>query len=192
MLLSLLGLIVLAPVLFGVALAIKREDGGPVFYRGERVGLGGSTFRIFKFRTMVVNAEKLGASSTGEDDPRITRVGAFLRTKKLDELPQLINVLVGNMSLVGPRPQVRWAVDLYTPEERLALSVRPGITDPASLHFSNEGELLRGSLDPDREYMEKIHPEKMRLSLEYIHQRSLWLDFKIVLQTLFKITRRGS
>ncbi len=189
---SLAGLILLAPVLLAVAWSIRREDHGPVFYRGERIGLGGRPFRIFKFRTMVVDAEKLGASSTGQDDPRITRVGAFLRARKLDELPQLINVLVGDMSLVGPRPQVRWAVDLYTPEERLALSVRPGITDPASLRFSNEGELLKGSPDPDREYMEKIHPEKMRLSLEYIRRQSLWLDVKIILQTLGKITKRES
>lgn len=189
---SLAGLIMLAPVLLALAWAIRREDGGPVFYRGERIGLGGRPFRIFKFRTMVVDAEKLGGSSTSEDDPRITRVGAFLRARKLDELPQLLNVFIGDMSLVGPRPQVRWAVDLYSPEERLVLSVRPGITDPASLRFSNEGELLRGSLDPDLEYMEKIHPEKMRLSLEYIRQQSLWLDMKLILQTLGKITERGS
>lgn len=189
---SALGLTLLSPVLAGIALAIKFEDGGPVFYRGERVGRNGRLFRIFKFRSMVVDAEKMGASSTTLHDPRITRVGGHVRAHKLDELPQLINVLMGDMSFVGPRPQVRWAVDLYSPEERLVLSVRPGITDPASLHFSNEGELLKDSLDPDKDYMTKIHPEKMRLSMRYVRQQSLWLDFKIILQTICKVTRRAT
>ncbi len=189
---SALGLVLVSPVLLAVALAIKLEDGGPVFYRGTRVGMGGQPFRIFKFRSMVVDAEKRGASSTSQDDPRITRVGAFIRSKKIDELPQLFNVLLGEMSVVGPRPQVSWAVDRYTSDERLVLSVRPGITDPASLYFYNEGELLKGSLDPDKDYMERIHPEKMRLSLEYVRQRSFSLDLKIILKTFSRIAGRSA
>jgi lipopolysaccharide/colanic/teichoic acid biosynthesis glycosyltransferase len=181
---------ILSPLLLWAAWRIRREDGGPVFYRGERVGLQGKPFRIFKFRTMVVDAEKIGASSTSDDDPRITRIGKILRKYKLDELPQLINVLKGDMSLVGPRPQVKWAVDRYTEEERRLLSIRPGITDYASLRFPNEGEILKGSKDPDKDYMEKIHPEKMRLSLEYLRNRSFWLDLKLILQTVAAIFRR--
>ena len=177
----------LGPLLLWIAWRIRREDGGPVFYRGARVGLHGKPFRIYKFRTMVVDAEKLGASSTSDDDERITRIGKFLRKYKLDELPQLINVLKGDMSFVGPRPQVKWAVDLYTEEERMLLSIRPGITDYASLEFPNEGEILKGSKDPDKDYMEKIHPEKMRLSLEYVRNRTIWLDIKLILQTVAAI-----
>jgi len=185
-------LIVLSPVLAAVGLAIKLDSSGPVFYRGARVGLNGKRFRMLKFRSMIVNAEAVGGSSTPDDDPRVTKVGQFLRGTKLDELPQLINVLKGDMSLVGPRPQVQWAVDRYTPEERLVLTVRPGITDYASLRFANEGEILKGSTDPDRDYMEKIHPEKMRLSLEYVRSRSFATDLAIIGRTLgavFKPTR---
>jgi lipopolysaccharide/colanic/teichoic acid biosynthesis glycosyltransferase len=148
------------------------------------VGLGGITFRILKFRTMVVEAEKSGGSSTPEDDPRITRVGHMLRRWKLDEAPQLINVVRGEMSLVGPRPQVRWAVDLYTPEERRLLSVRPGITDWASVRFRNEAEILRGSDDPDRLYLEKIAPEKIRLGLWYVDNQTFLEDLRIIFATL--------
>jgi lipopolysaccharide/colanic/teichoic acid biosynthesis glycosyltransferase len=186
---STVGLVFLSPLLLWIAWRIRREDGGPVFYRGVRVGLHGKPLRIFKFRTMVVDAEKLGASSTSDDDPRITRIGKFLRKYKLDELPQLINVLKGDMSFVGPRPQVKWAVDLYTEEEKALLNVRPGITDYASLRFPNEGEILKGSKDPDKDYMEKIHPEKMRLGLEYVRNRSFWLDIKLILQTVLAIFR---
>lgn len=187
---SLLGLILLSPILLVIAVLIKLDSPGTVFYRGVRVGKNGSSFCIYKFRTMIINAESIGASSTADDDPRITGMGKFLRRYKLDELPQLFNVVLGEMSLVGPRPQVQWAVDLYTPEERQVLTVRPGITDYASLRFPNEGEILRGSQDPDKEYMEKIHPEKMRLSLEYVRTRSLWVDIRIILQTLAVILGR--
>ena len=142
---------------------------------------------MLKFRTMVVDAEKIGASSTAEDDPRITRVGAVLRRYKLDELPQLINVFRGDMSFVGPRPQVQWAVDLYTEEERDLLSVRPGITDYASLRFSNEGEILKGSADPDEAYFELIAPEKIRLGLEYVRTRSFWVDLKLIFLTIARM-----
>jgi len=184
---SLFGLISLTPFFLAITIFIKKEDGGSAFYRGERIGWYGNAFKIFKFRTMVDGAEKHGASSTADDDPRITKVGKFLRRYKIDELPQLINVLKGEMSFVGPRPQVQWAVDLYTSEERQILTVRPGITDYASLRFRNEGEILRGSLDPDKDYMERLHPEKMRLSLEYVKTRSFWIDIKIILQTIVTI-----
>ena len=186
---SMLGLVVLFPTLSVIAVAIKLNSAGPVFYRGTRVGLDGVLFQMYKFRTMVLNADKIGGSSTPDDDQRITRVGHFLRKYKLDELPQLINVFRGEMSLVGPRPQVKWAVDLYTPEERRILTAKPGITDYASLQFPNEGEILKGSIDPDRDYMEKIHPEKMRLSLEYIQMRSMRVDIGIIFQTLVAIIR---
>ncbi len=185
------GLIVLAPVLAVVALAIKLESRGPVFYRGVRAGRYGKPFRIFKFRTMVLNAEALGSASTPEDDPRITKVGRALRKFKLDELSQLLNVLRGEMSLVGPRPQVPWAVERYTAEERTILKVRPGITDPASVRFRNESAILRGSVDPDKDYFDKIHPEKMRLSIEYVRKQSFRLDCIILLQTMLVVVAPG-
>lgn len=187
---STIGLIALAPVLVAMAVAVKVESAGPVFYRGLRVGRYGKSFRIFKFRTMVEDAEKLGGASTPEDDPRVTRVGRFLRRYKLDELPQILNVITGEMSLVGPRPQVPWAVERYSEEERVVLDVRPGITDYASVRFRDEGEILRGSANPDKDYFEKIHPEKMRLSLEYVRKQSLWLDCQILWKTLGAVVLR--
>jgi lipopolysaccharide/colanic/teichoic acid biosynthesis glycosyltransferase len=184
------GLALLSPVLALVALWIRSDSPGPVLYRAPRVGRDGVPFRMLKFRTMRVDADQQGGSSTPDDDPRVTRAGRTLRRLKLDELPQLLNVVRGEMSLVGPRPQVRWAVDLYTAEEREVLSVRPGITDYASLHFPGEGEILRGSTDPDRDYMEKIHPEKMRLSLEYVRDRSFGLDLKLIFQTLAAVLKQ--
>lgn len=187
------GLIILSPVIAGITIAIKRGSKGPLLYRGTRVGMNGEPFHMLKFRTMVVDADKIGGSSTPEDDPRVTPVGKTLRKYKLDELPQLINVLKGDMSFVGPRPQVQWAVDLYTPEEREILKVRPGITDEASLKFSNEAEILKGSKDPDKDYIEKIHPEKMRLSLEYVRNRTFSGDLSIIARTagaIFKPSRQ--
>lgn len=187
------GLIILSPVIAGIAIAIKRGSKGPLLYKGTRVGMNGAPFHMLKFRTMVVDADKIGGSSTPEDDPRITPIGKTLRKYKLDELPQLINVLKGDMSFVGPRPQVQWAVDLYTPEEREILTVRPGITDEASLKFSNEAEILKGSKDPDKDYIEKIHPEKMRLSREYVRNRSFSGDLSIIARTagaIFKPSRQ--
>jgi lipopolysaccharide/colanic/teichoic acid biosynthesis glycosyltransferase len=178
------GLLILSPLLLGVAALIKLDSRGPVFYRGSRAGLLGKSFRIFKFRTMIENAELIGTSSTPEDDPRVTRFGRILRKYKLDELPQLFNVLAGQMSLVGPRPQVLWAVERYTPDEKALLSVRPGITDYASIRFREEGEILRGSTNPDKDYFEKIHSEKMRLGLEYIRKKSFCLDLQILMKTL--------
>jgi lipopolysaccharide/colanic/teichoic acid biosynthesis glycosyltransferase len=185
---SLVGLVLLAPLLAVLSVLIRLDSSGPIFYRGVRAGRFGKPFRIFKFRTMVAEAEKLGGASTPEDDPRVTRVGHFLRKYKLDELPQLLNVITGQMSLVGPRPQVPWAADLYTEEEKVVLHVRPGITDCASIQFRNEAEILRGSTQPDKDYFEKIHSEKMRLSLEYVHNQSFSLDCKILLKTLVALT----
>lgn len=181
---SLAGLIVLGLPLVCIAIAIKLDSAGPVFYRGQRVGRGGRLFRIYKFRSMIVDAESKGGSSTAADDQRITQVGRFVRRYKLDELPQLINVLLGDMSLVGPRPQVAWAVALYTDRERALLNVRPGITDYASIKFRNEAEILRGSPDPDKAYLELIAPEKIRLGLEYVAHPSLWTDLRILSTTL--------
>ncbi len=180
-------LVMLAPLMAAIAMLIKLGSHGPVFYCGERVGLAGKRFRIFKFRTMAVNADKIGGSSTPEDDPRITRIGRFLRKHKLDELPQFLNVLMGDMSMVGPRPQVAWAVDLYTEEEKALLSVRPGITDYASIKFHNEGEILRGSPDPDQFYLEHLAPEKTRLGLVYVRNHSLPIDCWIILMTLLRL-----
>ena len=187
--LSLFGLILISPVLLTLAILIKREDRGSVFYRGVRVGRFGKLFRIFKFRTMVLNAEKLGGPSTADDDPRITNVGRFIRKFKLDELPQLINVLKGEMSIVGPRPEVQMYVDMFTEEEKAILTVRPGITDWASIWNPDEGAILAGSADPEKTYMEKIRPEKIRLQLKYVKERSLWNDLKIIAQTIIMIVK---
>ena len=181
---SLVGIVLFVPVFLICALLIKITTQGPVFYRGDRIGLNGRKFMILKFRTMVHNAEAIGGTSTSENDERITRVGKFLRERKLDELPQLFNILFGEMSFVGPRPQVEWAVKLYNNNERRLLSVRPGITDYASIAFRNEGEILKGSKDPDKDYLEKIAPEKIRLGLKYVDEHNLWVDIKIIFATL--------
>lgn len=181
---SLAGLALLSPLLLLVALAVKLEDGGPVFFRQVRVGRGGRTFRIWKFRTMVVDAERQGRAITVGRDPRITRVGGRLRAAKLDELPQLINVLVGEMSLVGPRPEVPRYVDLYTEAQRAVLALRPGITDLASIAYRDEGELLAGAEDPDATYLQVVVPDKIRLNLAYASGASLWTDVLVILATL--------
>ena len=187
-----IGLIIVIPFMMIISALIKTEDGGSVFYRGIRVGRYGKRFKIFKFRTMIMNAENMGASSTPDDDYRITKIGKFLRKYKLDELPQLFNVFLGEMSFVGPRPQVPWAVELFSEDEKkILLNLRPGITDYASLKFSNEGGILKNSKDPDRDYMEKIHPEKMRLSLEYAKKSSIKEDLKIIIRTLFILLKKG-
>ena len=159
---------------------IRKEDGGPLFYRGVRVGRHGQRFRVFKFRTMVVDAENIGGPSTAADDPRITRVGKFIRKYKLDELPQLINVLKGEMSFVGPRPEVQHYVDMFNEEERAILSVRPGITDFATLWNPDEGLILVGSPGPEKTYREKIRPTKLRLQLKYVRERSFGLNLKLI------------
>lgn len=172
-----------SPVIGAIALRIKLDGDGPVIYGGRRVGLGGREFRMYKFRSMVPNAERVGGPNTPDDDPRLTRTGRFLRRYKLDELPQLANVLKGDMSFVGPRPQVPDEVAGYSAEERDLLLVRPGITDWASLRFANEGEILAGHADPDRAYAELIRPEKMRLGLDYVRKGTLRDDISILVKT---------
>jgi len=187
-LVSLSGLIIFSPLFLIIAILIKLDSAGPVFYRGERIGKDGRPFRIFKFRTMVKDAEKLGGPSTSADDPRLTKIGTFLRKYKLDELPQLINVLRGEMSLVGPRPEVKMYVEMLKPEERKKiLSVRPGITDLASLWNFHEEEVLKGSKDPEKTYFEKIRPKKVQLQLEYVQNSSFLLDLKIILRTILRL-----
>lgn len=188
---SCIGLIIVIPFMLMISILIKREDCGAIFYKGIRVGRHGKKFKILKFRTMVMDAENIGASSTPDDDYRITKIGKFLRKYKIDELPQLFNVFLGEMSFVGPRPQIPWAVELFSEEEKkILLNLRPGITDYASLKFSNEGEILKSSKDPDKDYMEKIHPEKMRLSLEYARKASVKEDLKIMIKTLFILFKK--
>lgn len=181
---ALVGLVLAAPLWIAIAAAIRLGSAGPIVYRGIRVGRNGRTFRMWKFRTMVADADRRGIWSTAADDPRITRVGAFLRRTKLDEIPQLVNVLAGDMSLVGPRPQVPADVAKYTSEERELLSVRPGITDEASLRFRNEAEILRGYADADAAYDALIRPEKSRLGLEYVRRCSLAVDLRIIGDTV--------
>jgi len=176
-----------APLSLAVALAIKASDGGPVFYRGIRIGLGGRPFGMFKFRSMVVDAARLGGSSTADDDPRLTRVGRVLRRWKLDELPQMLNVLRGEMSLVGPRPQVPDDVARYTERERELLSVRPGVTDWASVLFRNEGAILAGHGDADAAYDALIRPRKSELGLAYVARRSPRTDLEILWLTALAV-----
>jgi len=180
-------LLLVSPVLAFVAAAIKISSPGSVLYRGLRVGLAGQPFPTLKFRTMVVNAESLGGSATAADDPRITTVGKFLRRYKLDELPQLINVLAGDMSLVGPRPEVQKYVNLFSLEERAILSVRPGITDWASIWNSNEADVLEGSGHPEKTYEELIRPTKLALQLLYVRNHSFFVDLKILFHTALKL-----
>lgn len=177
-------ILALSPVFILSAALIYLEERGPVFYRGERIGRDGKVFHILKFRTMRLDADKIpGPSSAGDDDPRITKLGGILRTLKINELPQLFNVLNGSMSLVGPRPQVAWDVANYTDEETAILSVPPGITDYASIRFHNEGEILKGSTDPDADYIRLIRPEKIQLQLKYLRERSFLTDLKILFRT---------
>jgi lipopolysaccharide/colanic/teichoic acid biosynthesis glycosyltransferase len=178
------GIVLLTPALLVIAIIMKATSPGPVFYSGERVGLHGKMFRMLKFRTMVVGADKLGGSCTYEGDPRITRAGAWLRKFKLDELPQLFNVFLGHMSLVGPRPEVQEYVQMFTDEERAILSVRPGITDWATIWDRDEDRTLARSPDPERAYRETIRPEKIRLQLEYVRRHSFLIDVAILFETV--------
>jgi len=182
-----LGLVLCSPLFATVALLIKLRDRGPVFYKQQRVGWHGKPFRMWKFRTMVVNADKLGKSLTIGRDPRITPVGHFLRQTKLDELPQLINVLRGEMSFVGPRPEVEEYVRLYTPEQAQVLDLRPGITDPASIKYRNESEILATHADPEQAYISEIMPEKIRLNLEYGARANVLTDLLVIVRTLARL-----
>jgi lipopolysaccharide/colanic/teichoic acid biosynthesis glycosyltransferase len=185
---SLFGLILVSPLLLVIAVLIKRESPGPAFYRGERVGKNGKTFKIFKFRTMVPDAEKLGGPSTATDDPRLLKIGLFLKKYQLDELPQLINVMAGDMSLVGPRPEVPSVVELLTEKEKkIILPQKPGMVDLASIWDFHEGERLTGKIDPHKVYLEEIWPIKKKLQIYYIKNQNIWLDIRIILRTIFKI-----
>jgi lipopolysaccharide/colanic/teichoic acid biosynthesis glycosyltransferase len=180
-------LLVLSPVVLGVAIWVALDSPGGVFYRGLRAGKGNRPFPMLKFRTMVTNADKIGGSSTSGEDPRITRSGRFIRRYKLDELSQLINVLAGDMSLVGPRPEILSYTTKYEGKYREILSVRPGITDWASIWNADEGGVLAGARDPDRAFEILIQPTKLELQLRYIRERTFWLDLKIIAYTVRRI-----
>jgi lipopolysaccharide/colanic/teichoic acid biosynthesis glycosyltransferase len=184
---SIIGLVILLPFFIIIALIIVINSRGPVFYRQVRVGLNGRDFKLFKFRSMRVDSDKGSLLTIGGRDNRITSVGYFIRKYKIDELPQLINVLLGNMSLVGPRPEVRKYVNLYSPEQLIVLSVKPGITDYASIQYSNENELLGNATDPEHTYISEIMPAKLALNLVYIQQKSVLTDLKIIFRTIGKI-----
>jgi lipopolysaccharide/colanic/teichoic acid biosynthesis glycosyltransferase len=185
---SIAGLALLSPLLAVIAVAVKAHDGGPVFYRATRIGKDGRPFRLYKFRTMVTGADKLGPGITAGSDTRVTKTGRWLRRTKLDELPQLINVLAGDMSLVGPRPEDPRYVALYTPEQRKVLEVRPGITSAASLAYRREEQMLGGA-DWEATYRGQVMPAKIAIDLEYMANRSLWSDLMLIIRTataLFK------
>ena len=187
--LSLLGLLFLLPIFLILAVWIKFDSQGSIFFRQIRVGKDGKDFRIYKFRTMIVNAEKMGIITIGERDPRITNSGYFLRKYKLDELPQLINVLKGEMSFVGPRPEVRKYVEMYNQEQLKILTVKPGITDYASIEYINEDEILGKSLDPEKTYIEEIMPQKIKYNMKYINNKTVIEYFKIIFLTIIKIIK---
>lgn len=182
-----LGLIVLSPLFVILAIWIKTDSKGPVFYRQTRVGRGNKDFQLYKFRSMRPDSDKLGLITVGGRDPRVTRSGYYIRKYKLDEFPQLINVFIGDMSLVGPRPEVRKYVDMYTTEQMRVLSVRPGITSLASIRYRNENDILAATDDPDRCYIEQVMPDKLAIDLEYVDRATLWNDIKLIFSTFRKI-----
>ena len=184
---SFIGLIILSPFLFIISIIVLLSSPGGIFYRQVRVGKNGKDFRLWKFRSMRPDSDKKGLLTVGGRDPRVTGIGYFLRKFKLDELPQLINVLVGDMSLVGPRPEVRKYVNMYTPDQLRVLDVRPGITDYASIEYSNENELLAKSADPEKTYIEEVMPAKLKLNMKYIEEKSFGTDVKIIFKTIGKI-----
>lgn len=183
---ALIGIIILSPILIIVSIAIKLDSQGNIMFLQKRVGKDGKEFNIYKFRTMVTNAEKLGKQITVGKDNRITKVGAFLRKYKIDELPQLFNVLKGDMSLVGPRPEVPKYVALYNEEQRKVLSVRPGITDLASLKYSDENDILGKVENPEEYYINVIMKDKLSLNLQYIEKSNLFFDISLVIKTILK------
>lgn len=183
---SLLGLVLLAPLFMVVALLIIVSSKGEVFYIQNRVGKGCKDFKLFKFRTMAINSDKKGLITVGKDN-RITKIGYYLRKYKVDELPQLLNVLLGSMSIVGPRPEVRKYVDMYSKEQLKVLTVKPGITDYASLEYFNESELLGKSNNPEETYIKRVIPEKLALSKKYIDKHNLFIDLQIIFRTIVRI-----
>ena len=192
---SSIGLLVLSPFFLIFAILIKLESKGPVFYRGIRIGKYGKPFRIYKLRSMVQNAEKIGANSTSSDDPRLTKTGKFIRKFKFDESSQIINIFIGAMSFVGPRPEVPKFINKYTEKERKILTLQPGITDWASIKFHNEPEIIASSgiTDADEAYEKLIRPDKIKLQLKYLKEHNMWLDLKIIFSTILTLisTRIG-
>jgi lipopolysaccharide/colanic/teichoic acid biosynthesis glycosyltransferase len=186
---SLAGLVLISPLFIVIAFFVKAGSKGPVFYLQNRVGLNAKQFKLFKFRTMYPEADKKGLLTVGGRDPRVTPTGYFLRKYKLDELPQLLNVLLGDMSLVGPRPEVEKYVALYNPEQQQVLKVRPGITDYASIAYFQENELLSKSSNPEKTYIEEVMPAKLQLNLKYINEAGLLTDVKLILKTVLRIIR---
>jgi len=184
LLFSILGLIIISPFLLLIATFIKLESKGPVFYFQTRVGKNNKDFKIYKFRTMYVGSDIKGLLTIGDKDPRVTRVGYFLRKYKLDEFPQLINVLIGNMSFVGPRPEVRKYVNYYSEDDLIIISIKPGITDYASIYFRDEAEILKSTNEPEKLYIENILPEKIKLNKEYLKNIGLISDIKIIFKTI--------
>lgn len=187
--LSAVGLLCLSPLLLLVALWVKIDSTGPIFYRQLRVGRYNKDFRIYKFRSMYTDSDKRGLITIGGHDPRVTRAGYYIRKLKLDELPQLINVLFGDMSFVGPRPEVRKYVDMYTPEQLHVLDVRPGITDAASIKYRNENDILARQADPEQYYINVVMQDKLRINLEYVAHHSLWGDLKLIFETFKAIIK---
>lgn len=186
---SLIGIILLLPLLLIIAFLLKIESKGPVFYLQTRVGKNNRDFKIFKFRTMYIDSDKYGLLTLGDKDPRVTKVGYFLRKYKLDELPQLINVLANSMSFVGPRPEVRHYVNFYSESDLEILSLKPGITDYASIYFRNEAELLKSSENPEQLYIEEILPKKIDLNKTYINNQNILTDIKIIFKTILSIIK---
>jgi lipopolysaccharide/colanic/teichoic acid biosynthesis glycosyltransferase len=189
---SVLGLLVLSPLFLLISVWIKLDSQGPVFFKQLRAGKAGRCFHIYKFRTMATDAANTGKLLTLAQDPRITKCGAFLRKYKLDELPQLINVIRGEMSLVGPRPEVPYFVNLYNEEQKQVLSVTPGLTDEASIQYRNESQLLSDTGDAERLYIEQIMPDKLRINIGYIQTSSMKHDLKLIVKTLWAVVKKGS
>ena len=184
------GLMLLGPLFAGAAVLIKADSPGPVFFRQERIGRGFRPFRIYKFRTMVKDAPRKGGALTASGDSRITRIGKMLRQTKIDELPQLINILRGDMSLVGPRPEVRQYVELFREQYETILAVRPGLTDLASIKYRDESAILARSENPEQEYLQRILPDKLRLGEEYVRRSSLALDLTLIFKTILALIPR--
>lgn len=183
------GLLFLSPLFLFIAIWIKLDSTGPVFYRQIRVGRYNRDFELLKFRSMYIRSDRKGLITIGDHDFRVTPSGYYIRKYKLDELPQLINVFIGDMSLVGPRPEVRKYVDLYTSEQMHVLDVRPGITDEASIYYRNENELLGRSSDPERYYRDVVMQDKLRINLEYVKRHSFWNDLKLIFKTIIVVLR---
>ena len=187
---STLGLILLSPFHILIAILIKLDSNGPVLYVQDRVGLLNSNFKIYKYRTMYVESDKLGLLTLGEEDSRVTKIGLYLRKYKIDELPQLMNVLIGNMSFVGPRPEIRKYVNYYSKEDMQILKIKPGVTGYASIKYINETEILEQSSDPEKVYIEEIMPDKIKLNKVYISKNNIIIDFIIIIKTLSKMVSR--